>query len=101
MTGIQQMFHELMGYEEYQQDLFSWAMRKRHAADQWRRDNPERAREHARRSMAKRYATDEVFRARKKADASKRQKTRYATDPAFRERMKAHARAAHARRKAA
>lgn len=31
-TEVQQVFHELMGYEEYQQDLFSWAMRKRRTA---------------------------------------------------------------------
>lgn len=31
MEGIQQLFHELMGYDEYQQDLFAWVMRKREA----------------------------------------------------------------------
>ena len=29
MDGIQQMFHELSGYEEYQLDLFSYLLRKR------------------------------------------------------------------------
>lgn len=29
MEGIQQMFHELSGYEEYQLDLFAWLLRQR------------------------------------------------------------------------
>jgi hypothetical protein len=38
VTGIQQMFHELMGYGDYQQDLFSWLLRQRAARREMFRD---------------------------------------------------------------
>jgi hypothetical protein len=41
MDGIQQMFHELMGYEEYQQDLFSWMLRDRAQRRSLQRDTKE------------------------------------------------------------
>lgn len=98
VEGIQQMFSELAGYEEYQLDLFCHLLRQREAAKQWARENPARSREHARQSMARKYATDAEYRERHKAAVKARQKERYRTDPAFRERMLEHARRQHQRR---
>lgn len=43
MEGIQQMFHELMGYEEYQLEMFGWVMRRREAARLRAQDETPRA----------------------------------------------------------
>lgn len=97
MEGIDELFAELNGYEQYQQDLFCWLLRKQAA------DNEQKpiVREQARVAMARRYATDAVYRERQKAAVKARQKQRYANDPAFRERMKQYARQQYARKQQA
>ena len=56
MDGIQQMFSELMGYDEYDQQLTLWCLRQRVINGQkskrlgdWKRLNRKRQREHVRR----------------------------------------------------
>jgi hypothetical protein len=41
---VQQVFHELMGYEEYQQDLFAWLLHERIKRRETFRDTKREAR---------------------------------------------------------
>lgn len=75
MDGIAEMFAELDGYDRYEAYLAEravvWGLEATERTADWKRRNPERAREHARRYQAKRQV-----RARK--NARKRKATREA-----------------------
>ena len=103
MTGILEMFSELSQPDEFyvaaQLELFCWRRQRslREIRRRWARLHPAKMREFQRRYMAKRYATDEVFRLREVA----RQAKRYATDADYRERKRAYARERYHRLKRA
>ena len=106
-SEIAEMFAALDGYERAELDLAAvgaWRLESlrehwREAKRRQRQGGADRARDRA--GYAKRYATDEAFRERRRAYWRERSRRKYATDPAYRAKKLAVSNAWHAARKVA